>query len=188
MSGSVQDKTVIDLPPDPEGDPTSGSPSLDSALRAVLHSSAGLSRESELHASGYTERAYSFWAYFRSRFGFALGMAAMMAVVAGILAVTGSNGSAIALVSLCEALFACIVLAVGFLRDREFYQQLDLFCNSARKRAVSLFAFGRAENFGRLHHLPRARCAGQSRLRRASRPISRHEGVPQLYRAVGPRG
>ena len=130
MSGSVQDKTVIDLPPDPEGDPTSGSPSPDSALRAVLHSSAGLSRESELLADGYAEQAYSFWAYFRSRFGFALGMAALMAVVAGILAVTGSNGSAIALVSLCEALFACIVLAVGFLRDREFYQQLDLFCNS----------------------------------------------------------
>lgn len=130
MSGSVQDKTVIDLPPDLESDPTPGSSSPDSALRAVSHSSAGSSRELELLADGYAERAYSFWAYFRSRFGFVLGMAALMAVVAGILAVTGSNGSAIALVSLCEALFACIVLAVGFLRDRELYQQLDLFCNS----------------------------------------------------------
>ena len=44
--------------------------------------------------------------------------------------VTGSNASAIALVSLCEALFACVALAAGFLRDREFYQQLDLFCDS----------------------------------------------------------
>lgn len=76
------------------------------------------------------ERAYSFGAYLRSRFGFVLGMAALMAAVAGILAVTGSNASAIALVSLCEALFACIMLAIGFFRDREFSQQLDLFCDS----------------------------------------------------------
>ena len=55
MSGSAQDKTVIDLPPDPEGDPTPGSSSPDSALRAVLHSSAGLSREPELLADGYAE-------------------------------------------------------------------------------------------------------------------------------------
>lgn len=130
MSGSVQDKTVIDLPPDPEGDPTPGSSSLDSALGAVSHSSAGSSRESELLASGCAKRAYSFWAYFRSRFGLVLGMAALMAVVAGILAVTRSNASVIALISTCEALFACIALACGFLRDREFYQQLDLFCNS----------------------------------------------------------
>lgn len=130
MSGSVQDKPVVDLLSGLEGDPTSGSSSPDSALGAVSHSSAGSSRELELHASGYTERAYSFWAYFRSRFGFVLGMAALVAVVAGILAVTGSNASAIALVSLCEALFACIMLAIGFFRDREFYQQLDLFCNS----------------------------------------------------------
>lgn len=130
MSGSVQDKTVTDLPPDQEGDPTPGSPSLDSALGAVSHSSAGSSREPELLADGYAEQAYSFWAYFRSRFGFVLGMAALMAVVAGILAVTGSNASVIALISTCEALFACIALACGFLRDREFYQQLDLFCNS----------------------------------------------------------
>ena len=77
-----------------------------------------------------SEHAYSFGAYLRSRFGFAFGMIALMAVVAGILAVTGSNASAIALVSICEALFICIVLAAGFLRDRRFYQQLDLFCNS----------------------------------------------------------
>ena len=57
-------------------------------------------------------------------------MAAMMAVVVGILAVTGSNASVIVLVTVCEALFACIVLAAGFLRDRKFYQQLDLFRNS----------------------------------------------------------
>ena len=57
-------------------------------------------------------------------------MVALMLVVAGILAVTSSNASAIALVSLCEALFACIALAVGFSRNREFYQQLDHFCNS----------------------------------------------------------
>lgn len=77
-----------------------------------------------------SEHAYSFGAYLRSRFGFAFGMIALMAVVAGILAVAGSNASAIALVSICEALFICIVLAAGFLRDRRFYQQLDLFCNS----------------------------------------------------------
>ena len=46
------------------------------------------------------------------------------------MAVTGSNASAIALVSFCEAAFACVALAAGFLRDREFYQQLDLFCDS----------------------------------------------------------
>ena len=74
--------------------------------------------------------AYSFSAYLRSHAGFALGAVALVAVVAGIMAVTGSNASAIALVSLCEALFACVALAAGFLRDREFYQQLDLFCDS----------------------------------------------------------
>ncbi|MDO5791564.1 MAG: sensor histidine kinase [Coriobacteriia bacterium] len=76
------------------------------------------------------ERAYSFGAYLRSRAGFAFGVVALIAVVAGIMAVTGSNASAIALVSLCEALFASATLAGGFLRDREFYQQLDLFCDS----------------------------------------------------------
>ena len=76
------------------------------------------------------ERAYSFGAYLRSHAGFAFGAVVLIAVVAGIMAVTGSNASAIALVSLCEALFACAALAAGFLRDREFYQQLDLFCDS----------------------------------------------------------
>ena len=47
--------------------------------------------------------AYSFSAYLRSHAGFALGAVALIAVVAGIMAVTGSNASAIALVSLCEA-------------------------------------------------------------------------------------
>ena len=50
---------------------------------------------------------YSFSAYLRSHAGFALGAIALVAVTAGIMAVTGSNASAIALVSLCEALFAC---------------------------------------------------------------------------------
>ena len=76
------------------------------------------------------DRAYSFGAYLRSRAGFLLGMVALMLVVAGIMVVTSSNASSIALVSICEALFACIVLAVGFSRDREFYQQLNLFCDS----------------------------------------------------------
>ena len=47
-----------------------------------------------------------------------------------LMAGTGANASASARVSLCEALFACVALAAGFLREREFYQQLDLFCNS----------------------------------------------------------
>lgn len=74
--------------------------------------------------------AYSFGAYLRSQARFAIGAIALITVVAGIMAVTGSNASAIALVSLCEALFASAALAGGFLRDREFYQQLDLFCDS----------------------------------------------------------
>ena len=76
------------------------------------------------------ERAYSFGACLRSHAGFAFGAVALITVVAGIMAVTGSNASAIALVSLCEALFASAALAGGFLRDREFYQQLNLFCDS----------------------------------------------------------
>ena len=76
------------------------------------------------------ERAYSFGTYLRSHTGFAIGAVALIAVVAGIMAVTGSSASAIALVSFCEAAFACAALAAGFLRDREFYQQLDLFCDS----------------------------------------------------------
>ena len=77
-----------------------------------------------------SERAYSFGTYLRSHAGFAFGAIALIAIVAGIMAVTGSNASAIALVSLCEALFASVALTIGFLRDREFYQQLDLFCDS----------------------------------------------------------
>ena len=76
------------------------------------------------------QRSYSFSAYLRSHAGFAIGAVALVAVTAGIMAVTSSNASAIALVSLCEAAFACVALAAGFLRDREFYQQLDLFCDS----------------------------------------------------------
>ena len=74
--------------------------------------------------------AYSFGKYLRSHAGFLLGAVALMLAVAGIMVVTGSNASAIILVSICETLFACIVLAVGFLRDREFYQQLASFCDS----------------------------------------------------------
>ena len=76
------------------------------------------------------ERAYSFGAYLRSHVGFAIGAVALVAVTAGIMAVTGSNASAIALVTFCEILFACVALTIEFLRDREFYQQLDLFCES----------------------------------------------------------
>lgn len=130
MSGSVRDNSATDSLLGSEGEPTPDLPLSNSALGAGPHLSAGSSCESQLLADCYGERAYSFWAYFRSRFGFVFGMAALMAVVAGILAVTGSNASAIALVSICEALFACIVLAVGFLRDCKFFQQLDLFCNS----------------------------------------------------------
>lgn len=100
------------------------------ALEVVSHSSVSSPRELELLADGYAERAYSFWAYFRSHLGFVLAMAALMAVVAGVLAVTGSNVSVIVLVTVCEAHICRIVLDAGFLRDRKFYQQLDLFCNS----------------------------------------------------------
>ena len=130
MSGSAQEKPVIDSLSGLESESTPVSSSPDSALEVVSHSSVSSPRELELLADGYAERAYSFWAYFRSHLGFVLAMAALMAVVAGILAVTGSNVSVIVLVTVCEALFACIVLDAGFLRDRKFYQQLDLFCNS----------------------------------------------------------
>ena len=76
------------------------------------------------------ERAYSFGTYLRSHTGFAIGAVALVAVTAGIMAVTGSSASAITLVSFCEILFASVALTAGFLRDREFYQQLDLFCDS----------------------------------------------------------
>ena len=130
MSGSAQEKPVIDSLSGLESESTPVSSSPDSALEVVPHSSVSSPRELELLADGYAERAYSFWAYFRSHLGFVLAMAALMAVVAGILVVTGSNVSVIVLVTVCEALFACIVLDAGFLRDRKFYQQLDLFCNS----------------------------------------------------------
>ena len=97
------------------------------------HTAAGSPRDPEpapFAAEDRIECAYSFGAYLRSRAEFLLGMVALMLVVAGIMAVTSSNASSIALVSLCEALFACIVLVVGFSRNREFYQQLDHFCNS----------------------------------------------------------
>ena len=44
---------------------------------------------------------YSFSAYLRSHAGFAIGAVALVAVAAGIMAVTGSNACAIALVSFC---------------------------------------------------------------------------------------
>ena len=73
---------------------------------------------------------YSFGAYLRSRSGFVVGAIALAVVVAGIMIVTGSNASSVALVLICEILFACVAFAAGFLRDREFYQQLDLFYDS----------------------------------------------------------
>lgn len=114
MSGSAQEKPVIDSLSGLESESTPVSSSPDSALEVVPHSSVSSPRELELLADGYAERAYSFWAYFRSHLGFVLAMAALMAVVAGILVVTGSNVSVIVLVTVCEALFACIVLAAGF--------------------------------------------------------------------------
>lgn len=130
MSGSAQEKPVIDSLSGLESESTPVSSSPDSALEVVPHSSVSSPRELELLADGYAERVYSFWAYFRSHLGLCSLWLPLMAVVAGILAVTGSNASVIVLVTVCEALFACIVLAAGFLRDRKFYQQLDLFCNS----------------------------------------------------------
>lgn len=114
MSGSAQEKPVIDSLSGLESESTPVSSSPDSALEVVPHSSVSSPRELELLADGYAERAYSFWAYFRSHLGFVLAMAALMAVVAGILVVTGSNVSVIVLVTVCEALFACIVLDAGF--------------------------------------------------------------------------
>lgn len=114
MSGSAQEKPVIDSLSGLESESTPVSSSPDSALEAVPHSSVSSPRELELLADGYAERAYSFWAYFRSHLGFVLAMAALMAVVAGILAITGSNASVIVLVTVCEALFACVCLPLGF--------------------------------------------------------------------------
>ena len=89
---------------------------------------SGYSREKP--ASGLVDRGYSFCTYLRSLVGLVLGAIALAVVIAGIMIVTGSNASSVALVLICEVLFACVAFAAGFLRDREFYQQLDLFCDS----------------------------------------------------------
>ena len=123
MSASIRENDAPAAGPGSPGGPKLNSPA--EPLRVPMPEQPAADSRADC-----SEHAYSFGAYLRSRFGFAFGMIALMAVVAGILAVTGSNASAIALVSICEALFICIVLAAGFLRDRRFYQQLDLFCNS----------------------------------------------------------
>ncbi len=84
----------------------------------------------EKPARNLVDCGYSFGAYLRSRLGFVVGAIALAVVIAGIMVVTGSNASSVALVLVCEALFACAALAAGYLRDREFYQQLSLFCDS----------------------------------------------------------
>ena len=84
----------------------------------------------EKPARNLVDCGYSFGVYLRSRLGFVVGTVALAVVIAGIMVVTGSNASAVILVSLCEVLFACIALVARYLRDREFYQQLDLFCDS----------------------------------------------------------
>ncbi len=84
----------------------------------------------EKPARNLVDCGYSFGAYLRSRSSFVVGAIALAVVIAGIMVVTGSNASSVALVLVCEALFACVALAAGYLRDREFYQQLSLFCDS----------------------------------------------------------
>ncbi len=84
----------------------------------------------EKPARNLVDCGYSFGAYLRSRSSFVVGAIALAVVIAGIMVVTGSNASSVALVLVCEALFACGALAAGYLRDREFYQQLSLFCDS----------------------------------------------------------
>ena len=84
----------------------------------------------EKPACNLVDCGYSFGVYLRSRLGFVVGAIALAVVIAGIMVVTGSNESSVALVLVCEALFACGALAAGYLRDREFYQQLSLFCDS----------------------------------------------------------
>lgn len=123
MSGSIRENDASAAVPGPAGGPKLNSPA--EPLRGPMPEQPAADSRADC-----SERTCSFGAYLRSRVGFVLAMAALMAVVASTLAVTGSNASVIALVSICEALFACIVLAVGFLRDHKFYQQLDLFCNS----------------------------------------------------------
>lgn len=135
MNASIRGNAAATQVPNPPACPAPGSPAAAPGSPADLpHGPAPTSpvptppaADSQVNGP---ERAYSFGAYLRSHAGFALGAVALIAVVADVMAVTGSNASAIALVSLCEALFACVALAAGFLRDREFYQQLDLFCNS----------------------------------------------------------
>lgn len=123
MSGSIRENDAPAAVPGSAGGPKLNSPA--EPLRGPMPEQPAADSRADC-----SEHTYSFGAYLRSHVGFTFGMIALMAVVAGILAVTGSNVSAIALVSICEALFICIVLAVGFLRDRKLYQQLDLFCNS----------------------------------------------------------
>ena len=84
----------------------------------------------EKPARNLVDCGYSFGVYLRSRLGFVVGAIALAVVIAGIMVITGSNASSVALVLVCEALFACAALAAGYLRDREFYQQLSLFCDS----------------------------------------------------------
>lgn len=129
MSASIRENDAPAAVPGSAGGPKLNSPA--EPLRGPMPEQPAADSRADC-----SEHTYSFGVYLRSHVGFVLAMAALMAVVAGILAVTGSNASAIALVSICEALFACIVLAVGFLRDRKFYQQLDLFCNSSKTRGI----------------------------------------------------
>ena len=111
MSASIRENDAPAAVPGSPGGPKLNSPA--EPLRVPMPEQPAADSRADC-----SEHAYSFGACLRSRFGFAFGMIALMTVVAGILAVAGSNASAIALVSICEALFICIVLAAGFLRDR----------------------------------------------------------------------
>lgn len=123
MNASIRENRTPDAASGSAGDPEPNPPAEPTRTPAPAQLAAD-------DRADRPERAYSFGAYLRSHAGFAIGAVALIAVVAGIMAVTGSNASAIALVSFCEAAFASVALAAGFLRDREFYQQLDLFCES----------------------------------------------------------
>ncbi|WP_294381594.1 sensor histidine kinase [uncultured Senegalimassilia sp.] len=123
MSASIRENSAPDAAPGSTGGPKPSSPA--AQPRGPIPAQPAADGRADR-----PERAYSFGAYLRSHGGFMFGAVVLITVVAGIMAVTGSGSSAIALVSFCEALFACIALAAGFLRDRAFYQQLDLFCNS----------------------------------------------------------
>ena len=98
MSASIRENDAPAAVPGSPGGPKLNSPA--EPLRVPMPEQPAADSRADC-----SEHAYSFGAYLRSRFGFAFGMIALMAVVAGILAVTGSNASAIALVSICEALF-----------------------------------------------------------------------------------